>query len=433
MQILNIGTPIISNREYEVRNIKFLSSITLLDADLIFWDVSSSLSEFPGSSNNLNTTQTSNTIQRLKKEIENRKKELDEYFNIGRTLIMTRPIFNEYQYEYKDAEIIDTLDFIECLDIQKPEYKYVMGQNMHPVNESFIDSYHLLNIKNFQYQLKITKSNGIPLLYIKDTNYVVSEFYRIKNGLLIILPMIQFNNAAQNSLPFLSSTIDFITELKKYNLPKELNIPEWVKEYTLSVEQKELENEKKLLNQQKIIEQNIIENQTKLSNYNFLKALFSSSGDTLENAVQFVFKEFGFYLELPKKNRDDLIIKSDDKIAVIEVKGLTKSAAEKNAAQLQKWISSYHVENDFNPKGILIVNTYKDVKLENRTEIDFPNQMLGYSNQMHLCLITGIQLLCMYLDFTSNKINKKKVTSLLFNTVGELKYKEDISELIKIQ
>lgn len=433
MQILNIGTPIFSIRQYEVRNIEFLSNITLLDADLIFWDVNSSHSQFPGSPNNLNNTQSQSTIQRINQSIENRKKELDEYFSIGRTLIITSPIFKEYQYSYKENDKIDKLDFINCLDISKPDYSLVSGQNMQTIDESFIHSYHHLNTKNFQYNLKIIKSNGIPLFYIKGTDYVVSEFYRIKNGLLVILPIINFKKASDNVFPFFDSTTDFIEELKTYKLPKLLDIPEWVKEYTLSAEQKELIKQQKLFERQKKIEQEIESNNIKLSNYHFLKSLFASSGDTLENAVKFVFKEFGFELEEPKKNRDDLIIKTGSKIAVIEIKGLTKSAAEKNAAQLQKWVSSYHVENDINPKGILIVNTYKNLKLENRTEIDFPNQMLAYSNQMKLCLITGLQLLCMYLDFSSKKLSKKKIIELLFNTIGELKYKENNFELINKQ
>lgn len=429
MQILNIGTPIISNRHYEVRNIEFLSNVTLLDADLIFWDVNSSHSQFPGYADNLNNTQSQSTIKSINQRIENRKTELDEYFSIGRTLIITRPIFKEYQYSNKDTDTIDKLDFINCLNIIKPDYSLVAGQNMKSIDESFIDTYLQLNTKNFQYNLKIIKSNGIPLFYIKGTQYVVSEFYRIKNGLLIILPIIIFKTN-DNILPFLNSTTEFIKELKNYNLPKPLDIPEWVKEYTLSAEQKELITQQKLSERQNKINHEIESNNIKLANYHFLKSLFASSGDTLENAVKFVLKEFGFELQEPKKNRDDLIIKSGNKIAVIEIKGLTKSAAEKNAAQLQKWVSSFHVENDINPKGILIVNTYKNLKIENRTEIDFPNQMLTYSNQMQLCLITGLQLLNMYLDFSSKKLTKKKIIDLLFNTIGELKYKENKFELI---
>jgi len=270
-------------------------------------------------------------------------------------------------------------------------------------------------------------------MFIKDTKYVVSEYYKINNGLLIVLPQIKFINAINDSLPFLNSTEDFINELKTFNEPKPHEIPDWVEEYVLSgelAERKTLEShQEKLIKVKSSIEK--IENN--LSNFKFLKALFASNGDTLENAVKFVMEEFGFEIEESEKNRDDLIIKEKNKIAVVEIKGLTKSAAEKNAAQLQKWVSNYHVENDFNPKGILIVNTFNNHKLEDRTDDDFPNQMLPYSKQMHHCLITGVQLLCLYLDFKSNKVKKRELLDLLFNTVGELKYCKNPSELISNQ
>jgi len=56
-----------------------------------------------------------------------------------------------------------------------------------------------------------------------------------------------------------------------------------------------------------------------------------------------------------------LILDYKGKIAVVEVKGLGKSAAENNAAQLEKWVSEYYLTKGIKPKGILIVNAYKDV------------------------------------------------------------------------
>jgi len=147
MHILNIGTPISSTKYHEVRNIDFLSGVTLLDADLIFWDVNTSHKQFPGSSGSVNTTHSQSTIDSLKANISKRKNELNEYFKIGRTLIITSPIFHKYNYTFQNSDAKEHLDFIDCLDITKPKYEYVTGQNIQALNRDFIDSYYLSNKK----------------------------------------------------------------------------------------------------------------------------------------------------------------------------------------------------------------------------------------------------------------------------------------------
>jgi len=50
-----------------------------------------------------------------------------------------------------------------------------------------------------------------------------------------------------------------------------------------------------------------------------------------------------------------------EQIVIVEVKGQNKSAAEKNAAQLEKWLSTYFAENGVAPKGMLLVNTFRSI------------------------------------------------------------------------
>jgi len=431
MHIINIGLELSSTQSHKVRKTAFLSGPTLLDADLIFWNVNSSYGVFPGGYRNLNETDNNLNISNHEKNIESRKKELDEYFKIGRTLVITNPIFHKYEYKFKNGEENKVLDFINCIDIPKPKIKMVNGENMQTINETFVSKYYLNNKKKLRYILKITKSSGIPLMFIKDTNYLVSEFYKVNKGYILILPDILSLNSPAESEPFINSTIELIENLDKIKIDSPLEIPDWVKKYTLDGELKEKEKELKLLEKLKTTQDSIEKTRENLSNFNFLKALFSANGNTLEDAVKFVFEEFGFDFIDSKANRDDLIFEVDKKIAVVEIKGLTKSAAEKNSAQLQKWVTNYHLDNDYNPKGILIVNTFKNEKLENRTTDDFPNQMLNYSNKMEHCLLTGIQLLCIYLDFKADKIKKTEIVKLLFDTIGEIKYADNVLTYIK--
>ncbi|MGW4635964.1 hypothetical protein ACWEMY_24600, partial [Nocardia sp. NPDC004415] len=84
--------------------------------------------------------------------------------------------------------------------------------------------------------------------------------------------------------------------------------------------------------------------------------------------------------------------KFDSRSAVVEVKGVNKSAAEKHAAQLEKWVAGELEATGTAPKGLLVVNTWRETDLSARTEKDFPDQMLPYCVSREHCLMTGLQL-----------------------------------------
>ena len=86
-----------------------------------------------------------------------------------------------------------------------------------------------------------------------------------------------------------------------------------------------------------------------------------------------------------EKGRSDKIAKYGEVAIVAEIKGVTKSAAEKHAAQLEKWVAQYFEENEVSPKGMLIVNGFCDMPLNERLEDVFPQQMLKYCGYTTVC------------------------------------------------
>ncbi len=358
--------------------------------------------------------------------INKRKLEFDEFFNIGRTLIITSPIFYESNYKINNDGTSSKLDLIDCIPIKKPNFDKVQGKNIEAIDQPFIQEFLQSNKKRFSYEIIFLNPSGTPLMRIKDTKYVVSQFYKVSSGLIIILPQFQLNPSDMNDgLAFLVTIEKLIQDIREYTTPNELDIPDWVDHYDIIGE----ENEREKLNGLKLKQAKLINSistqQLKLQKYKRMKALFSSDGKTLEEITQEIFKDIGFQLEKLDPNRDDIIIKNGSKIAVVEIKGTIKSSAEKHATQLQKWVTNYHIESGQIPKGILIVNTFRNTPLEERNDEDFPDQMLTYAKQMQHCLITGVQLLFLYLDFKSGNISQKKLIDLLFNTVGVLEYSKD--------
>jgi hypothetical protein len=221
-------------------------------------------------------------------------------------------------------------------------------------------------------------------------------------------------------------------ELKAQNINVlEMNLPEWVKEYHIGNEKDEREVLGDLLKQVKVIFERIEEQEAKLNGYDNLKTLLFESGKTLEVIVEKVFAGFGYEILASVANRDDLIIKYNDQIAVIEVKGVNGSSGEKHAAQLEKWVSEYMIDHGIVPKGILIVNAFRDKPLEERNEKSFPDQMLKFSKGREHCLLTTTQLLELHLCFTNGKIAFDQIHDILFKTIGEID--QDITMIKKIK
>jgi len=107
-----------------------------------------------------------------------------------------------------------------------------------------------------------------------------------------------------------------------------------------------------------------------------------------------------------------------DRIAVVEVKGIIGSAAEKHAAQLEKWVSEYYASSGKKPKGILVVNAFRNIPLQNRDETVFPDQMLPYCEHREHCLLTGLQLLGLYLACVDEPSEADDIINNIFETKG---------------
>ena len=143
------------------------------------------------------------------------------------------------------------------------------------------------------------------------------------------------------------------------------------------------------------------------------------SGTQLEiNSVE-QFKDIGFSIIKynPDSVDEDIVIKFEDKIAVVEVKGISGSATEKHTSQIVKWKSEYHIENDVMPKGILLVNAFNDKELDSRQDY-FPNQMLKYATHQEICLLTTIQLYNIKKYLEKKPEEREKIINEIYTTNG---------------
>lgn len=448
MRIISVGEEI---QNKNVNNIKYRSTTSFLDAELLIWNPSKVFEEYNAKypeykgCRNINDDDSSIIFE----DIKRRRNEISDLLKLGRTIVLLLPPptkcyywTGEYQYSgtgknRAKTRIVDDIYLSSIIPINDFDTVVANGNSIEFKGEEPYKSYWE-KMKQFHYYSAYLSSDiGKPILFITGTNKVVASIIKQDNGIIILLPYIiqlsTFKSKKEQekfSDLFIEAIVTLVTELKKSS--GDYVLPEWANKYYLPNEideRKELskkeENLLKLLN-------DISKNKEKIAIIEKYKLLFSGSGHTLENQVAEVLEEMGFSIIDKPEGRDDLIIKYDDKIAVVEIKGVNKSAAEKHAAQLEKWVSEHYSSYEIKCKGILIVNAFCNTPLELRTDDPFPSQMLVYSEHREHCLITTTQLLGLYLKVKLSPDEKEICVNELFNTIGVYQKFKDYTNFIEI-
>lgn len=408
---------------YGIPTLKYFSSDYILEADILIINLElidkevDRIFEF----NNGVFQISQRDLDSFQKKLKQRTQEIEKYLAKGGNLFVFLPdsLYQNFNAKVDGGEDQNIeFNLLQTIGLEIKDFEIVEQHGtIITVNEE-------LNFffKQFRcsYSLYFAKYIGIPVAKIVRSDWPVSLLIPSNNGHIIILPELEETITGLVADAFIAfdkilrngSNLDSNTE----------QAPIWVNDYTFGDEEKEIDHLNNLLDRQKHIQLEINKQLETLNYFIELKRLLFSSGKNLERIVEKVFEEFGYSLEPPVPNRDDLILKFNGDVGVVEIKVLKGSSAEKHAAQLMKWVNNYHMENEINPKGILIVNTYKDKPLEDRTEADFPDQMLPYAKQQKFCLVTTKTVLMVYLDFKSNLITIEQIHKLLFDTVGILEY-----------
>lgn len=296
----------------------------------------------------------------------------------------------------------------------------------------------LANTKDCYYYASYfsVSENSTILGKIKGTDKAVAAVIPYGNGKIILLPQIYWEDEYKKLDDWKISGkkyLDCLFEIdRRLNISDEqMDLPEWANNIYIL-------DEKAKLKKQSMIEKKIAKLQEELENERVAiqavqkyKLLLTSSGNVLEEIVKQVLAELGFTLLEAEKGRSDIVAKYGEDAIVAEVKGVTKSAAEKHAAQLEKWVAQYIEENEVSPKGILIVNGFCDTQLNERLEDVFPQQMLKYCVARGHVLLTSTQLLCLYIEVSKNPTCKEERIAELLSCVGKYERYREIKDYLK--
>ncbi len=390
----------------------------LADFDLIIWNPIGLPTDFSADhSRNLSVS----SYQNLKKSLKKHFQELSEFFHSGKTLVILLPPPSEFAFAEEHAFDKKTMPVTDLLPLNQGEKVSTVastGTNITVrTNSDAIKIFSDFMKTHMQYKAYFAEVIGEPFMF-SNANKPLASLLKRDEGRILFLPHIILDKI--NLLAFVNQIKKLTTELNSESKDKtEIQLSNWASNFLLPNESetvnKIIELEKK--NEELII--NIGKEKALLNSIISKKYLFAGgTGDALVDQVMLVFKEMGIPAVNGPEGRDDLILELGGRPAVVEIKGKKKSAAEEDAAQLEKWVSGYYEKNKVEPKGILIINAFKDLPLSERNDPAFPNQMIDYATRKQQCLITTTQLLQLSLLANSEPKKGKLIIESLLKTVG---------------
>lgn len=401
----------------------------------------------PGTFKGLKCISDDNQSAKLVRDMKRRKNEVVELLNQGNNIFVILPseqniYIRTGEKEYsgtgrnmKTTNIVGSYDLlsflpveIKCTNATGCKITYVGNGCFDIIKENILD--------NLEYKSYISKVEGTSILQIANTSKSVGLVIEYGKGKIILLPDIAGEELYKNEVEwdegiskYLRTIVQLDADLKCGS--NEYELPEWTKFYLIPQEKEELDKLDDYVQQINSLNEKIRIQKKVIRELQKIKIAFASTGAVLENICKEMFVNLGFK-ELEKgHNRSDLVLRYGRKDIVVEIKGLNKSAGEKKAAQLEKWVSEHIEHFEKQPKAILLVNAFRNIRLDERKEEVFPNQMLKYASSREQCLISTTQFICLYLDCIENPTKKKDIIKKMLDTVGIYEEYEDISRFIK--
>jgi hypothetical protein len=160
------------------------------------------------------------------------------------------------------------------------------------------------------------------------------------------------------------------------------------------------------------------------------KRLLHETGDDLRQQVAKALELFGFSVSSAPEAEDYLVAATGGTAVVVVSKGVEESASEIHAMQLEKSVSDFGLMQGRLPKGLLVISSFRNTPLDERTNPTFSAQLLEYSTQRKHALLTGVQLFGMVSEVLQDPRKAAQIRELLVNTVGPVKGYANPSEFL---
>ncbi|MBN9151527.1 MAG: hypothetical protein J0H56_08925 [Micrococcales bacterium] len=418
----------------------FGSDTSCFDFDIVLWDPAASFASYADYAEDYQGLPALSDAQsaKIKADVARRRVEFAEFVKSGRTLIVVVAPPQECYVATGEVRtsgtgrnaaktrVVEKFDLYTSLPVDAPGFVRRAGNRIAPIGNGPIQSVLRTHAKHLHYAATMAQPPGEVLAQVQGTKQAVSSALRTPDGgLLLLIPETTFEADwdgrkdvwPKGAIKFQS---DLLSALVALDGSSEISRPAWAERFAT---QQVLDSRKEVAKQQAAVERvraRLAKAQEDAELAQLLDQLYLGTGRQVELRVADVLRMLGGVVTEPAPGRDDWKVSFDGRPAVLEVKGVKGSAAEKHAAQLEKWVAGEFESTGNEPKGVLVVNTWRETPLGERTQVDFPDQMLPYSIARNHCLVTGLELFCIAQDILRDPTRKEHWKDKLLTTSGPL-------------
>ncbi|MFI6084587.1 hypothetical protein ACIBBB_27045 [Streptomyces sp. NPDC051217] len=443
----------------DVEHSNFSSHDSIFEYDIAFWDPANTLQTYslePGKPYYKGSPRLdSHDSVRVLQDILRRRKEFQEFLNMGRTIVVFMAPPQQFYFDTGKRDKSGTgrnqqvTVLLEVLDLQEKVIPYKIqasagqGRGVSPKHDTFRALWRT-HRDRWSYRAVLDEFPGETIAVVEGTGKCIAAQKRNNaNGMLILLPdmdgpdfeevretqdvsqgdlKIDENPDTEIEVPeeYDPASVDLLTWVRSLRSESGDVAPPWLQRFQFQEERRSALTLSEIKGKmaQLASEMEELENTQRIARE--WKRLVYSQGTPLEQQAIAAFRLLGFDAHPGPEGRADIIMTRNECRAAVEVKGLSKSAGERNAAQLEKWVSGEIAEGTPKVKGILVVNAWRDLAPDLRTEPAFPAQMISFSERREHCLISGIQLLAMVRHCMENPDQADSIAQKIIQTVGVL-------------
>ena len=424
----------------------FGSDTSVFDYDAVIWDPAQSLRYYNRFNNQLYRGLPAlgdDMSVALKADIARRRTEFNEFVTSGRILItVVRPpqvcYIDTGRSEYSGTgrnrvrtRIVESEDLWSTMPVADLSVSMASGNRITVQGDTPLAAFLRKHKSLIRYEAVLSWPIGTPVTVVTGTKRVVGSYVRTKaGGLLALLPALDLLRSDDDDDDDgdedhwidqgLEVQEDLLHAIGEMTAKSPRSRPPWSLKYA-TVEQSKLRQE--IVRQESRVEAARTELATLIERRDKSEArnqLYLGTGDGLALEVKLTLELLGGEVTQPDPERDDWKVAFPEGNAVVEVKGVSKSAAEKHAAQLEKWVAGEFEETGIAPKGILVINTWRDVDLTERSKNDFPSQMIPYCERRGHCLISGLQMFSVRMEVEADPSRAAHWRSRILETSGVL-------------
>lgn len=348
------------------------------------------------------------------------QKKFNAYLKGGGFLVVfarNMPTLQYYRGGYDHAFRINEVFPYGSLSLQSG-----VGENIDPSNAQPYGDFWRNTKGAWQYSAFLAASAKVAIASVKGhVDEVVAIDAPLEDGArLVVLPGPKIMPSGAATLASYKAIVDAIQSLYA-ELTGEVQkplLPEWVGAYRLPGEKAGEDAIANTNAQIKALYVQQKEQQRSLGSLQFFKTLVGGAGGSLESAVDLALAELGMTVEAGKPKRVDRVGLWQKHVFAIEVQGVKNSAAEDHARSLMMWCQEVALEKKQEPKGLLVVNGFRETDVQQRKKDIWPDKVVEICERYKFCAITSMQLMALLFTKRQEPHRADELLQALLDTNG---------------